>query len=221
MYGEIGSDDGRSKRRGGGRGQQREERKQKERKQGGRGRGGRQDPPSDRAERTQAPKHVKFAEEKEELSEHSIEDGLSDNNNGEFNDKYDDFDAAEFEWEAGDDDRIDGEYGEEAEGSTTDSSWSAFSGLGGNNQVSRKNYCQGPATERIGSPATVMMVAEKPSIAQSITEALCGKNYNKRSGPAKGIPIFTFKGHFKGQPANFKVTSVAGHVYNRDFPVQH
>lgn len=66
-----------------------------------------------------------------------------------------------------------------------------------------------------------MMVAEKPSIAQSITEALCGKNFDKKTGPAKGIPIYTFKGHFKGHSANFKVTSVAGHVYNRDFPKEY
>jgi DNA topoisomerase-3 len=65
-----------------------------------------------------------------------------------------------------------------------------------------------------------MMVAEKPSIALSITEALCGKNFQKKSGPAKGIPIYTFKGIFKKYQANFKVTSVAGHLYQRDFP-QH
>ena len=79
----------------------------------------------------------------------------------------------------------------------------------------------GPSTEHVKSPCTVMMVAEKPSIALSITEALCGKNFSKRSGPAKGIPIYTFKGHFKGHAANFKVTSVAGHVYNRDFPITY
>lgn len=78
----------------------------------------------------------------------------------------------------------------------------------------------GPQTDHIKSPCTVMMVAEKPSIALSITEALCGKNFSKRSGPAKGIPIYTFKGHFKGHAANFKVTSVAGHLYNRDFPLE-
>ena len=66
-----------------------------------------------------------------------------------------------------------------------------------------------------------MMVAEKPSIAQSITEALCGKNFEKKTGPAKGIPIYTFRGHFQGHIANFKVTSVAGHVYNRDFPKEY
>ena len=79
----------------------------------------------------------------------------------------------------------------------------------------------GPQTDHVKSPCTVMMVAEKPSIALSITEALCGKNFSKRSGPAKGIPIYTFKGHFKGHAANFKVTSVAGHVYNRDFPMEY
>ena len=63
-----------------------------------------------------------------------------------------------------------------------------------------------------------MMIAEKPSIALSITEALCGNKFSKRTGPAKGIPIYTFKGHFKGRASNFKVSSVAGHVYNRDFP---
>ena len=79
----------------------------------------------------------------------------------------------------------------------------------------------GQQSEHIKSPCTVMMVAEKPSIAQSITEALCGKNFEKKTGPAKGIPIYTFRGHFKGHAANFKVTSVAGHVYNRDFPQEY
>lgn len=48
-----------------------------------------------------------------------------------------------------------------------------------------------------------MMVAEKPSIALSITEAL-SNNWNKRAGISKSIPIYSFNGKFKGQPANFK-----------------
>jgi DNA topoisomerase-3 len=64
------------------------------------------------------------------------------------------------------------------------------------------------------------MVAEKPSIALSIAEAL-SHNISKKSGPAKSIPIYTFRGTFMGMSANFKVTSVAGHVYNRDFPPQY
>jgi len=89
-----------------------------------------------------------------------------------------------------------------------------------NNQISRRYYQMGEASEVVKNPCTVMMVAEKPSIAKSITEALCGQNFQQKTGPAKGIPIYTFKGHFKGYSAHFKVTSVAGHVFNRDFPVE-
>jgi hypothetical protein len=48
-----------------------------------------------------------------------------------------------------------------------------------------------------------MMVAEKPSIALSISEAL-SNNFQKKSGPAKSLPIYTFKGNFMGYSANFK-----------------
>lgn len=64
------------------------------------------------------------------------------------------------------------------------------------------------------------MVAEKPSIALSITEALSNGKYDKRTGPAKSCPIYVFSGFFKGHKATFKVTSVAGHVFNRDFPTE-
>ena len=63
-----------------------------------------------------------------------------------------------------------------------------------------------------------MMVAEKPSIALSIAESL-SNNYVKKQGFSKSIPIYTFKGNFQGHTASFRVTSVAGHVYNRDFPI--
>ena len=62
------------------------------------------------------------------------------------------------------------------------------------------------------------MVAEKPSIAQSITKALSGDKYSVKTGPARSCPIYVYSGFFKGQRATFKVTSVAGHVFNRDFP---
>jgi hypothetical protein len=48
-----------------------------------------------------------------------------------------------------------------------------------------------------------MMVAEKPSIALSITEAL-SNNFDKKTGLSKGIPIYTFNGKFQGMPAYFK-----------------
>ena len=132
--------------------------------------------------------------------------------------KYDDFGEEEFKWDAEEeylDDKPDeGSYASASTGAN--STPRQYEG----DQVSRKHYASGPATESVKSPCTVMMVAEKPSIALSITEALCGNNFQKRTGPAKAIPIYTFKGHFKGHAANFKVTSVAGHVFNRDFPIE-
>lgn len=66
-----------------------------------------------------------------------------------------------------------------------------------------------------------MMVAEKPSIALSISEALSNGNFTQGKGIAKSLPVYNFKGKFQGMQANFRVTSVAGHVYNRDFPDEH
>lgn len=65
------------------------------------------------------------------------------------------------------------------------------------------------------------MIAEKPSIALSISEALAGGKFAKKTGPAKSCPIYIFSGNFKGHKATFKVTSVAGHVFNRDFASSH
>jgi DNA topoisomerase-3 len=63
---------------------------------------------------------------------------------------------------------------------------------------------------------TIMMVAEKPSIAKTISEVL-SKDPRSNQGIHKPCPIWTFDGIFKGFKAKFKVTSVAGHMYNRDF----
>ena len=41
---------------------------------------------------------------------------------------------------------------------------------------------------------------------------------------SKGIsslPVYEFEGEFMGTYANIVVTSVAGHVFNRDFPEQY
>ena len=48
-----------------------------------------------------------------------------------------------------------------------------------------------------------MMVAEKPSIALSITEAL-SNNFLRKNGIAKSCPVYTFKHNFMGYSANFK-----------------
>lgn len=65
-----------------------------------------------------------------------------------------------------------------------------------------------------------MMVAEKPSIALSIAEALGHGDFEKKGGP-KSVPTYTWKGTFKGHQASFLTTSVAGHVFNRDFDVKY
>ena len=90
------------------------------------------------------------------------------------------------------------------------------------NEISNKNYQFGPRTEHTNNPCTVLMVAEKPSIALSITEALArGGNFQKKSGVAKSCPVYTYKGEFMGRSASFRVTSVAGHVFSRDFPMAY
>lgn len=66
----------------------------------------------------------------------------------------------------------------------------------------------------------VLMVAEKPSIAKSISEAL-GRNLTQKRGISKVCPIYEFSGTFFNEPATFIVTSVCGHLYSTDFPRQY
>ena len=61
----------------------------------------------------------------------------------------------------------------------------------------------------------VMMVAEKPSICNSVAQALSGGNFETHG---RVPPVHTFRGFFQGAPANIKVTSVVGHVFSTDFP---
>ena len=65
---------------------------------------------------------------------------------------------------------------------------------------------------------TVLMVAEKPSIAGSIAHALGGKSVHTRSGKT---PVHEFNGTFQGRPVQYKVTAVTGHVYSCDFPSEY
>ena len=65
----------------------------------------------------------------------------------------------------------------------------------------------------------VLMVAEKPSIAEAIAKILAhGKTFNRRGGKT---PVFEFPGNFQGRGVTFRVTSVIGHVFNTDFPSQY
>jgi len=60
------------------------------------------------------------------------------------------------------------------------------------------NYANGPRTDAIKKNPIVLMVAEKPSIALSITEALSGGKFTKGSGLARSLPVYLFNAMFKG-----------------------
>ncbi|OII73131.1 DNA topoisomerase III beta-1 [Cryptosporidium ubiquitum] len=65
------------------------------------------------------------------------------------------------------------------------------------------------------SPIKVLMVAEKPSISDTISKILSnGKLVTRRAK----TPVHEFNGNFRGMNVQFKVTSVAGHVFETNFP---
>ncbi|KAK6588006.1 DNA topoisomerase III beta [Cryptosporidium xiaoi] len=61
----------------------------------------------------------------------------------------------------------------------------------------------------------VFMVAEKPSIAETIANTLSKGKLNTRRGKT---PVHEFSGTFMGKNVGFRVTSVAGHVFEVGFP---
>lgn len=64
----------------------------------------------------------------------------------------------------------------------------------------------------------VLMVAEKPSLAESIAHHVSNGQARKRQ---RALPVYDFHGHFNGAPANIKVPSTTGHVFSCDFTSQH
>nr|GLL41464.1 DNA topoisomerase 3-beta isoform X1 [Ipomoea trifida] len=64
----------------------------------------------------------------------------------------------------------------------------------------------------------VLMVAEKPSIALSIASVLSGGQMSTRRG---STDVHEFDGMFLGSRAQFRVTSVIGHVFSVDFPASY
>ncbi|MQM17056.1 hypothetical protein Taro_050021 [Colocasia esculenta] len=64
----------------------------------------------------------------------------------------------------------------------------------------------------------VLMVAEKPSIALSISTALSGGRMLTRRG---STDVHEFDGTFQGSHAHYRVTSVIGHVFCVDFPSKY
>lgn len=66
---------------------------------------------------------------------------------------------------------------------------------------------------------TVLMVAEKPSLAESLAKILSNGKYKKRNGISSSCPVHEFRGSFlRDNSALFKFTSVCGHVTAVDFP---
>jgi DNA topoisomerase-3 len=64
---------------------------------------------------------------------------------------------------------------------------------------------------------TVLMVAEKPSLAQSIAKLLSNGKLTTRKGLNGACSVHEYNGTFQGTTMKFKMTSVCGHVMALDF----
>ncbi len=64
---------------------------------------------------------------------------------------------------------------------------------------------------------TVLMVAEKPSLAQSIAKFLSNGKLTSRKGLNGACSVHEYNGTFQGATVKFKMTSVCGHVMALDF----
>ncbi|KAA3673979.1 DNA topoisomerase III [Paragonimus westermani] len=64
---------------------------------------------------------------------------------------------------------------------------------------------------------TVFMVAEKPSLAESIAKSLAKGRHSSRRGFNGACSVHEWTGQFMGDQVKFKMTSVCGHVMTTDF----
>lgn len=64
---------------------------------------------------------------------------------------------------------------------------------------------------------TVLMVAEKPSLAASLAKILSHGQSGSRKSSCRQCPVHEYQGKFRGEPVYFKMTSVCGHVMSLDF----
>lgn len=63
----------------------------------------------------------------------------------------------------------------------------------------------------------VLNVAEKPSVAKSITNFLSGGQSRYIEPKSKYNPIYEFNYAIQGEPVLMRVTSVQGHVMTMEF----
>ncbi|XP_017778586.1 PREDICTED: DNA topoisomerase 3-beta-1 isoform X2 [Nicrophorus vespilloides] len=64
---------------------------------------------------------------------------------------------------------------------------------------------------------TILMVAEKPSLASSLAQILSNNKNTSRKGLNGSCSVHEWIGTFKSSQAKFKMTSVCGHVMSLDF----
>ncbi|KAI6242763.1 DNA topoisomerase [Aphelenchoides fujianensis] len=67
----------------------------------------------------------------------------------------------------------------------------------------------------------VLMVAEKPILAESIAKLLSNNSCHTRKGKNGVCSVSEYTGTFQNQRAEFKVTSTCGHVETVDFPARY
>ncbi|XP_045539457.1 DNA topoisomerase 3-beta-1 [Papilio machaon] len=63
----------------------------------------------------------------------------------------------------------------------------------------------------------VLMVAEKPSLAQNLANILSNGKCNTTKGSNGACSVHEWNGTFKNEPVRFRMTSVCGHVMSLDF----
>ncbi|CEG78805.1 Putative DNA topoisomerase [Rhizopus microsporus] len=68
-------------------------------------------------------------------------------------------------------------------------------------------------------PFNVLMVAEKPSLAESLSKLLAPSG--QYTTHKRTTPVHEWRGMFRDQPAEFHFTSVTGHVYSLDFTKEY
>lgn len=70
--------------------------------------------------------------------------------------------------------------------------------------------------------SSVLMVAEKPSLAESLAKILSHGRCRSRKGVSSACPIHEYRGRFhRESDVLFKFTSVCGHLTSVDFPPKY